>query len=122
MLFYDSSDVDLQIIGKWDQLLPCIARHKVVESDFVAVHSQLFAGCDHPFIDGHVFLDLDHRLFRRQQLKEPLQQHVVRAIDECAASIAHRIQSHHVQCVDDAAGASFQIGVESVFFSTLAEQ
>jgi Ethanolamine utilization protein EutJ (predicted chaperonin) len=82
----------------------------------------LLAGRDHPFIDGHVLLDLGHRLFRRQQLKEPFQQHVLRAVDECAASIAHRIQSHHVQGVDDAAGASFQIGVEPVFLRAFAEQ
>jgi hypothetical protein len=62
VLFDDSCDVDLQIVGKWDQLLSCIARRKVVESDFVAVHSELLAGCDHPFVDGHVLLDLDHRL------------------------------------------------------------
>ena len=70
VLLGNPPDVNLEVIGVGDQLLPRVAVNEVVQGDSIALHFELLAGGNDLFVYRDRLLNLDDRLFRRQKKKE----------------------------------------------------
>lgn len=84
--------INLQEVGLGNKGFPSIVGREIIESDAVVFLLKLQASCANNFVCRNTLLKLKHGSIGRQEQKEFLEQHLLRAVDESHPSVANGVE------------------------------